>query len=456
MKGMTLFSGFGGADIGMTAAGIEIVAGIEYDAAIAEVARANGHPVTVADVRHVNPADYMGIDVLHSSPVCTRASVANNSAERDEETGLKEAALDIECAQATANFITALHPKIFTLENVWGYRKFKSWRLISDTLDRLGYWWTIDHVNCADFGVPQTRKRMIVRAIKGGWVPPLPEPEPWIGWYEAIEDLIPGLPESQFAPWQLERLPAELSTLLMAGGGNTNFEEAHPGKGARLAIEPSHTVTTITKDGGAMPRAFLVNTNQSGDDGDNIRIADVDRPAFTTTPSADGRMRAYLLGNGSRSELIPSIEPADTLTANRNQSGIRAFLVPGGNANSFSIREQDEPARTIEDVNRVGNIPRAFLVDGVNSGNFGKLPTVRDGDAPSVTVTSNQAKGFPRAWLSQGRVVKMTPRALARFQTFPDSYMLPDKAALACKGIGNAVPCLLMEKVYRQLVEAQP
>jgi hypothetical protein len=28
----------------------------------------------------------------------------------------------------------------------------------------------------------------------------------WVGWYEAIEDLIPSLPESSFAPWQLKRL----------------------------------------------------------------------------------------------------------------------------------------------------------------------------------------------------------------------------------------------------------
>jgi site-specific DNA-cytosine methylase len=53
----------------------------------------------------------------------------------------------------------------------------------------------------------------------------------------------------------------------------------------------------------------------------------------------------------------------------------------------------------------------------------------------------------PRAWLSQGRVVRMTPRALARFQAFPDTYALPDGAALACRVIGNAVPPLLMQRI---------
>jgi len=40
----------------------------------------------------------------------------------------------------------------------------------------------------------------------------------------------------------------------------------------------------------------------------------------------------------------------------------------------------------------------------------------------------------------------MTPRALARFQTFPDWYELPDTKSLACRIIGNAVPPLAMKK----------
>ena len=46
-----------------------------------------------------------------------------------------------------------------------------------------------------------------------------------------------------------------------------------------------------------------------------------------------------------------------------------------------------------------------------------------------------------------GRVVKLSPRCLARLQSFPDSYALPERAALACEGIGNAVPCLLAQRI---------
>jgi DNA (cytosine-5)-methyltransferase 1 len=46
----------------------------------------------------------------------------------------------------------------------------------------------------------------------------------------------------------------------------------------------------------------------------------------------------------------------------------------------------------------------------------------------------------------------MTPRALARFQSFPDWYELPENARLAAKGIGNACPPLLMQRIYEHLL----
>jgi site-specific DNA-cytosine methylase len=73
---------------------------------------------------------------------------------------------------------------------------------------------------------------------------------------------------------------------------------------------------------------------------------------------------------------------------------------------------------------------------------------VRDASEPSacVVATVHAKAAKPRAWLESGRVVSMTPRALARFQSFTDDFILPGRAALACKGIGNALPPLLAER----------
>jgi site-specific DNA-cytosine methylase len=94
-------------------------------------------------------------------------------------------------------------------------------------------------------------------------------------------------------------------------------------------------------------------------------------------------------------------------------------------------------------------MPRAFLVPGNNSGPDNRTAPRESGE-PSTTVPAN-ARGW-RSWLSSGRVVKMTPRCLARFQTFPDWFELPDSSTLACKGLGNAVPPLLYQKLVKPLL----
>lgn len=476
MLAATLFTGFDGAGLGMEAAGLDVAWGIEKDPDIAAVANRNLRGrVRILDILAADPRDFPPVDVLHASPPCPNFSTANANK--------GETAADISLACKVADFIAILQPRIFTLENVWGYRKSQSWRLIENTLSRCGYWFDIDHVNAADFGVPQTRQRMIVRALCGQMVPHLPPPEPWVGWYAAIEDLIPTLPESRFAPWQLARLPEELKTYLIGNDRNgddrdrLNLSASNdpaftvtssngpklkaflvPGENAsndtirfgedpattvgstnrvgnrpraflanpvdgllRSEIEPSSTV--MSSDKTMMPRAFLMagsgNTNfADAEPGKGMRLED--EPAHVIASDGGGRTpKAFILGNGSRSDLVPECEPADTVTANSNQTGVKAFLVASGNTSN--------------------NCENGLIV--------------KDPGAPSTTVIANADRTPMRAWLSSGRVVSLTPRALARLQTIPDWYQLTGKNGLDCRGIGNACPSLLFEKIYRQLLE---
>ncbi len=319
---------------------------------------------------------------------------------------------DIDLAQAVCRFIEALRPAVFTLENVWAYRQSRSWALIEDTLFRLGYLPDVQHLNAADFGVPQTRKRMIVRAVRGGFAPALPAPVPWVGWYAAIEDLIPTLSESHFAPWQLERLPEELASFLVAGSKAPNGVQI-------VKRNPDEPASTVVASGDRLiTRAFLMTGQGSGEE--------------------------------SRGGLRDSVEPALTVTASSRKGLVSAFLVHPTDQRTMPVVDREEPSFTVVGNHGNGNMPRVYLVDGKLS-NSGKDLQIRQREDPSTTVVSSQsAMKDARAWLSKGRVVKMTPRALARFQSFPDSYQLPEKAWLACKGIGNAVPPLPMQRIYEQ------
>lgn len=344
-------------------AGVKVEWSIEYDADIAAVAQTNfAHRVHVANLLDCDPAKFAWVGILHASPPCPSFSVANANS--------SETANDIALARKVAEFVTKLRPRIFTLENVIAYRHSKSWRIVEAALYGTGYWLHVDHVNAADMGVPQTRKRMIVRAVQGGFVPYLPEPVAWVGWYAAIEDILHTLPESQFAPWQLARLPELLMTTLVA---------------------------------------------QSGYEG-KVNMAREDDPSFT-------------------------------ITANHNQLGLKAFLMQVQGEGGDGVRYDNEPMQTIT-TNHGAAKYRAWLVNQSSS------MEVRAADEPTATQVASARNMSQRAPLDTGRVVAMTPRALARFQSFPDWYQLPDNARLAAKGIGNAVPPLLYERIIAPMVSA--
>ena len=268
-RGGTLFSGGGGFCLGMVAAGVDHAWGIEYDDKIAQVARDNGLATITADILQCNPAHFEPVDFLHASPPCPNFSNAKANAEETDN--------DKALAAKVCEFITELLPRVFTLENVYQYRNSQSWETIARTLLTHGYSLNYWHVNMANYGVPQTRQRMIAIARRDGMTPMLPpathdeKPQaqlfgakrPWVGWYEAIDDLIPTLPDSEFAKWQLERLPDDFKESLCYINPNTNTH----GDGYRLAGSPATTIPATRNESTA--RAFIVG-DQNSHDGNRV------------------------------------------------------------------------------------------------------------------------------------------------------------------------------------------
>jgi site-specific DNA-cytosine methylase len=416
MKALIGFAGFGGPEIALREAGIQAI-GIEKDPAIAEVNRINGGVVITADILGINPAHFIDCGLTHFSPPCPSYSVARNSKSKQDivsrisdlayhqslENG--ESELDIRFARKICEFLRVVRPEYFTLENVWGYRKSRSWLLIWYTLLKEGYGVGAWNLNSADYGVPQTRRRMIVIGRRDGRRSAKPWPThsktgdmftvPWRGWYEAIEDLTPGLPESQFARWQMDRLPPELKACLLVMTGNTNRYDTDnkTGRGIIGINQPANTVAA--QQSGGMPKAFI-------------------------------------LAQGQRSNPKSAGVPADTVTANNNKTGVKAFIVGGQYQSVFCQR-------------------------------FAQNRTDKH---PVWTIVSHE--NLDTKVCQRGKVVSLTPRCLARFQDFPDTFILPGDPGLdgnkvlgagsmsdrelACRGIGNALPPGVYRAILRTIL----
>lgn len=158
----SMFSGAGLADLGCAAAGYQPVAAVECSEEIAQVYVANlGDHCLCARVEDVDYRPWSGIDMAWCSPACIRASVANQSA--------GEAEADHTAAEAVSRMIVQARPRFFVLENVSGYASFRSFALILETLRVCGYAVAYEVVNSADYGVPQTRRRLILRARDFDW-----------------------------------------------------------------------------------------------------------------------------------------------------------------------------------------------------------------------------------------------------------------------------------------------
>lgn len=369
MKRFTVGSYFSGGGIGLATIKnrVDIAFGVEYSPEIAEVYKANiGDRIIVSRVQDVDVKKLERVDLFQVSPVCVEFSVA--------KTGGKESAEELSQATAICAYLDYHKPPFFVLENVRGYIKSKSFSMIVVKLSRLGYQMRYSVENSANFGVPQTRERLILRAALNGPVPTLGGyVSKWVGWYEAIEDLIPELPDAIFGDWQLARLPENFNSIALLIGNDSNRETETP------------QVITRTEN-----------------------------------------------------------QPAMTIKAN-SRSHVKGFIVDGKNASQEwgkLYRATSEPTVTITSDSRM----KAFVVDGKPADN-GRLLTVPNSQEPIYTLTASSDRQPSRAWLSQGRVVKMTPRALARFMSVPDGYNLTGKNSLDCRVLGNGIPSKMGEAI---------
>ncbi len=163
-----LFCGAGGVTVGLKRAGFRVLAGIEFDKEIAETYKAN-HPgvnLIVDDIRNLtgkkilNRIDKKNVDLVVGCPPCQGFSKLTDKWHRDDERN----DLVLEMARVVAE----IKPKFCMMENVSGLaqRGKKMLEQFSNKLKSEGYIVEYKVLQLADFGVPQSRKRVVLLASK--------------------------------------------------------------------------------------------------------------------------------------------------------------------------------------------------------------------------------------------------------------------------------------------------
>lgn len=199
MKVVSLFSGAGGLDLGFIMAGHTIVwANDLFEDAVSTYEKNIGRHIVQKDIKDVSVSDIPEADIIIGGFPCQGFSVANTKRnEKDERNSLYKELIRV---------IEAKKPKFFLAENVKGLTNLsggKVFKMILSDFSGLGYSVSYKILNAADYGVPQTRVRVIIVGVRNDISFEYPFPEPvcdkdgknglrrWV----SVQDALVGVPD---------------------------------------------------------------------------------------------------------------------------------------------------------------------------------------------------------------------------------------------------------------------
>jgi DNA (cytosine-5)-methyltransferase 1 len=164
-KAVSLFSGCGGADLGLMKAGFDVVFANDIDPDCCLTYANNIGEISCGDIREMEIPELGSIDLLTAGFPCQPFSNAGKRLGTTDKRGT--------LYHQVFRFIEACNPRIVVLENVRGLLSFtdengvKLIKTIEDTLSN-EYGYHVKHflLNLSHFGVPQNRIRVILIAVK--------------------------------------------------------------------------------------------------------------------------------------------------------------------------------------------------------------------------------------------------------------------------------------------------
>lgn len=189
-----LFCGTGGMSYGLQRAGLNVAAGVDIDPECRYPFEQNtGGEFVEADVSDLTRRELEDLfgsaatRVLVGCAPCKPFSNNNTAQEGDERD-------DYDLLYELNRLVLRTDPEIVAVENVASVRRHEVYSRFVDTLRKRGYDLSINTVHSEEYGVPQTRKRLVVLASKLGTPELLPPTHPEAEDHQTARDAIGDLP----------------------------------------------------------------------------------------------------------------------------------------------------------------------------------------------------------------------------------------------------------------------
>ncbi len=291
----TFFSGAGTMEAALPKS--ESVMAVEYSPKYMKAYNdAFGTKYEARDVTQIDPQEVKDAnpDIFHASPVCKNFSKAKSF-----NTVRK---MDMDSAESVARVIREAQPPVVTIENVPDYQKYAPFNVIIQALKDAGYTYDVGVYNAADYGGVQNRRRLLVRAVKDGELPALPEKQKPGDWYKALKDLIDDAPNTKFIPktkeehWEVERINKMIADGRLDASKPILTMGASAFKDQAAAANSGGPSYTLLSSSNAVPRIIMP-------DGRIKRVTPemmkrlMDLPLSYPVP-ADAKVAKEVLGNG--------------------------------------------------------------------------------------------------------------------------------------------------------------
>jgi DNA (cytosine-5)-methyltransferase 1 len=195
IEAIDLFCGIGGLTYGLRKAEIDVIAGLDNDESCLEIYETNNKNKFIA--ADISEYDFEELKSLYSDdsirvlvgcapcqPFSTHSNKQKNR-ENDERWNLIEYFVEA---------VRVINPHVISMENVRGLMATEVYNKFVKSLEILGYEVDADILYCPDYGIPQSRSRLVLVGSKLGKID-VPSPTHEKSKYRTVRNVLAELPE---------------------------------------------------------------------------------------------------------------------------------------------------------------------------------------------------------------------------------------------------------------------